>query len=320
MTRLLVTGATGFVGRGLVARAVDKNMRVRGASRRILADADPRVDYCQVGELSADTDWSAALRDIDVVVHCAARVHVMQERSEAPLADFRAANLQATLSLARQAVSAGVRRFVFISSIGVNGAQTFGQPFTEADPPAPHSPYSVSKHEAELALNLLGAQTGLEIVIIRPPLVYGPDAPGNFGKLLRAVALGRLLPLGAINNRRSFVGNDNLADFILACTTDPNAAHQTFLISDDCDLSTTELLRTLALAAGVPSRLLSISPWILRMAGALFGKKDALVSLTGDLRVDISKARRLLGWTPPMSPMQGMQKIFDKEENVEKVV
>lgn len=286
-------------------------MHVRAVTRQAQAALGLRCDYCQIGDMSADTDWSEALRDIDVVVHCAARVHVMKERSNAPLADFRSANLDATLSLARQAIKAGVRRLVFISSIGVNGAQTYEHPFTESDLPAPHSPYAVSKYEAELALMEMARETGLEVVIIRPPLVYGPDAPGNFGTLLRAVLAGRRLPLGAINNRRSFVGRDNLADFVLTCVTAPQAANETFLVSDDCDLSTADLLRSLAQAANVPSRLLGVPVWMLEFAGTILGKKDAMISLTGDLRVDVSKARRVLGWAPPMSPLEGMRRIFE---------
>lgn len=308
--RVLITGATGFVGRGVVAHALDQQILVRAVSRQQLASSDARLEYQQIGDLSAGTDWSDAVREIDVVVHCAARVHVMKDRSEHPLADFRAANLEATVSLARQAVAAGVRRLVFISSIGVNGAQTFQRPFTEVDPPAPHSPYAVSKHEAEIALAEVARETGLEVVIIRPPLVYGPDAPGNFGALVRAVRAGRRLPLGAIDNRRSFIGRDNLADFVLTCVSDPRAANQTFLISDDCDLSTSDLLRTLAQAANVDARLLAVPVWILRLAGAILGKRESIVSLTGDLRIDMSKARQVLEWSPPASPLEGMRRIF----------
>lgn len=310
MKRILITGATGFVGRGVVAHALDQQMQVRAVSRQLRASADSRLEYHQIGDLSVGTDWSDALREIDVVVHCAARVHVMKERSNHPLADFRVANREATISLARQAAAAGVRRLVFISSIGVNGAQTFGRPFTESDLPAPHSPYAVSKHEAEIALAEVVRETGLEVVIIRPPLVYGPDAPGNFGALVRAVLAGRRLPLGAIDNRRSFIGIDNLADFVLTCVTDPRAANQTFLVSDDCDLSTADLLRTLAQAANVQSRLLPVPVSMLRLAGAILGKRETVISLTGDLRVDMSKAREVLGWAPPASPLEGMRRIF----------
>lgn len=308
--RVLITGATGFVGRGVVNLALDQQMQVRAVSRQRLESSDPGLEYQQISDLSAGTDWSDALWEIDVVVHCAARVHVMEERSSDPLADFRATNRDATLSLARQAVAAGVRRLVFISSIGVNGAQTFDHPFSESDRPAPHSPYAVSKHEAEMALVEVACETGLEVVIIRPPLVYGPDAPGNFGALVSAVRAGKRLPLGAIDNRRSFIGRDNLADFILTCVTDPRAANQTFLVSDDCDLSTTDLLRTLARAANVQSRLLAVPVWVLGLAGAVLGKREAIVSLTGDLCVDISKARKVLDWAPPASPLEAMRRIF----------
>jgi nucleoside-diphosphate-sugar epimerase len=227
-----------------------------------------------------------------------------------PLSEFRKVNLQGTLNLARGAVKAGVKRLVFISSIGVNGAETSGNPFMAVDEPAPHSPYALSKHEAEIALRKLASETGLELVIIRPPLVYGPDAPGNFGTLMRAVKHGWPLPLGAVHNQRSLISLDNLVDFIITCTHHPNAANQTFLISDGHDLTTTELIQMMAMSAGVSSRLLPVPVSLLKVGAAFLGKSVQLQSLCGNLQVDISKARNLLGWVPPVSVNEGLRRAM----------
>jgi nucleoside-diphosphate-sugar epimerase len=244
-------------------------------------------------------------------VHLAARVHVLHYAVEDPLAAFRAVNVGGTLNLARQAICAGVKRFVFISSIGVNGSQTTkGKSFSESDKPKPHNAYALSKWEAELGLLQIADETGLEVVIIRPPLVYGANAPGNFGSLLRAVKLGWPLPLGTVRNQRSLVALDNLVDFIITCITHPLAANQTFLISDGQDLSTTELVRGMALAASVPARLLPVPVWALELAGRLLGKGDAVQRLCSNLQVDISKARSLLGWVPPVSVDEGLRRVF----------
>jgi nucleoside-diphosphate-sugar epimerase len=225
------------------------------------------------------------------------------------LAEFRLVNVQGTLNLARQAVEAGVKRFVFISSIGVNGAQTaLGKPFSEANLPKPHNAYALSKWEAEQGLLRIADETGLEVVIIRPPLVYGLDAPGNFGSLLRSVQRGWPLPLGAVYNQRSLVALDNLVDFIVTCITHPQAAYQTFLVSDRQDLSITELVRGMAQAAGVPARLLPVPVWALQAGASLLGKGDVVQRLCGNLQLDISKARSLLGWVPPVSVEEGLRR------------
>jgi nucleoside-diphosphate-sugar epimerase len=308
--RLLVTGGTGFVGRALATAAVERGAMVRVTSRRPAAQGGGAAAHCIVPSLDAGTDWRAALADIEVVIHCAARVHVMKETARAPLASFREANLDGTMRLARAAASAGVRRFVYISSIGVNGAATHGLPFSAASVPAPHSPYAQSKYEAELALAAFARQCGMELVIVRPPLVYGPAAPGNFGALVRAVQRGSWLPLGAVHNRRSFVGQDNLADFLLRCAVDARAAGHTFLVSDDADVSTTQLLQKLAHAAGRPSRLLAVPVPLLRLVGMALGKSAALQSVTGNLQVDVGAARDQLGWRPPLSLDEGLRRIF----------
>jgi nucleoside-diphosphate-sugar epimerase len=224
------------------------------------------------------------------------------------LAAFRVVNVEGTLRLARQAAAIGIKRFVFVSSVKVNGEETQpGRVFTESDASDPQDAYGISKYEAELGLRALAAQTGMEVVIIRPPLVYGFDAPGNFGALKRVVKRGWPLPLGAIHNQRSLVALDNLVDFIVICISHPMAANQTFLVSDGHDLSTTELVRGLARAAGVPARLLPVPVWALRAGATLLGKGNAMQRLCGNLQVDISKARRLLGWVPPVSVDDGLR-------------
>ncbi len=308
---VLVTGGRGFVGMALATGAFSKGFAVRISSRQKLTTPRSRLEFCQVGDLSPTTDWFAALLGIDVVVHCAGRAHVMKDTAVDPLAIFRAINLDGTLSLARQAAEAGVSRFVFISSVGVSGAQTvLGKPFRETDKPNSHNAYALSKLEAEQGLLRIAVETGIEVVIIRPPLVYGHGAPGNFGSLVRAVQRGWPLPLGAVHNQRSLVALDNLVDFIVTCITHPQAANQTFLVSDGQDLSTTELVHGMAQAAGVPARLLPLPVWALQAGASLLGKGDAVQRLCGNLQVDISKARSLLGWVPPVSVKEGLRRAM----------
>ena len=305
--QILVTGANGFVGRALCSETLARGAAVRGVSRAT-CDLPIGVDNVVVGCIDGSTDWLSVLADCEVVVHLAARVHVMQEATADPLKEFRRVNVQGTLNLARQTAAAGVRRFVFISSVGVNGAETFQRPFTAHDEVAPHSPYAVSKYEAELGLQALAAETGLEMVILRPPLVYGPNAPGNFGSLMRWLQRRVPLPLGAIHNQRSLVALDNLVDLIVICLTHPAAANQTFLVSDGEDVSTTELLRRMGQALGRPARLVPLPASILKLAAALMGKLGVAQRLCGSLQVDIDKTRRLLDWTPPLTLDEGLNK------------
>jgi nucleoside-diphosphate-sugar epimerase len=288
---LLVTGGTGFVGQALVKRLGDQPMRLA-----------TRVDAA---------GWLKALVGITTVVHLAARVHVMHETKSDPLTAFRTVNAGGTLNLARQAAAAGVKRFVFISSVKVNGESSPpGRSFAETDAPNPQDAYGQSKHEAEQGLRQLSADTGMEIVIIRPPLVYGPGVKANFAALMRAVQRGWPLPLGAVHNQRSLVALDNLVDFIITCITHPQAANQTFLVSDGQDLSTTELVRGMAQAAGVPALLLPVPVWALQAGATLLGKGDAVQRLCGNLQIDISKARSLLGWVPPVSVEEGLRRAM----------
>jgi len=262
-----------------------------------------------IGDISAATNWSTALHGADAVIHLAARVHVMRDTAIDPLAEFRLVNTQGTLNLARQAATAGVRRFIFLSTIGVNGNSTdYGEIFTETSASLPHDPYSVSKHEAEVGLRAISKSTGMELVIIRPTLVHGSKAPGNFGKLTQLVARGLPLPLASIQNRRSLVGIDNLVDFINTCLEHPAAANETFLVSDGEDLSTPDLIRRMARAMNRPARLLPVPKSVLMAAASMFGKRDMAQRLCGSLQVDISKSRELLGWNPPVSVDEGLRR------------
>ncbi len=280
---------------------------------RLPYDFSKGIKNVAVGSINSNTVWRDALVDCYAVIHLAAMVHVMQEASSNYLAIFRRVNVEGTLHLARQAEAAGVRRFVFVSSIGVNGAETFQQPFTSEDRVAPHSPYAVSKYEAELGLKAFAAETGMEVVIIRPPIVYGPNAPGNFGSLMRWLKRGLPLPLGAIHNQRSLVALDNLVDLILTCLTHPAAANQTFLVSDGEDVSTTELVRRMGQALDRSARLVPMPPSLLKVAAGLVGKGDMARRLCGSLQVDISKTRELLGWTPQVSLDEGLLRAAGHE-------
>jgi nucleoside-diphosphate-sugar epimerase len=300
--RVLVTGASGFVGRALLPRLQREAFLVRGTTRQT-GHALPDSVETTIAELHPDTDWRPVLGGVDAVVHLAARVHVMHDRALDPLAEFRRINVQGTENLARQAAAAGIRRFVFVSSVKVNGEAGV---YHEQDRPAPVDPYGISKHEAESRLRNVARNTGLEVVVVRPPLVYGPGARANFAALTRAVAAGVPLPLGAIHNRRSLIAVDNLADFIVTCLRHPAAANETFLVSDGEDLSTPALIRRLARAMGRRAYLLPVPPSILRATAALTGTTAAAQRLLDTLVVDIAKARRQLAWTPPLTVDEGL--------------
>jgi nucleoside-diphosphate-sugar epimerase len=310
---ILVTGASGFVGRALVQHlASDGRHQVRAAVRTSASinASGPHVEVVTVGDMTPQTIWSTALAHTDVVVHCAARVHVMNEMAPDPLAEFRRVNVDGSLNLARQALAAGVKRFVFISSIKVNGEETLpGKPFLADDAPAPADPYGVSKLEAEQALLALNREGAMEVTIVRPVLVYGPGVKANFLNMMRWLDKGAPLPLGAINvNRRSLVALDNLVDLITVCMTHPAAAGQVFLAADGEDLSTTELLRRTARALGKSTVLLPLPASWLSLAAKLLGKPGIAQRLCGSLQVDIAKNRELLGWAPPTGVDEALQK------------
>lgn len=305
-----LTGATGFVGRAVANKlaAIDRYV-VRLAVRNNTAKFLERAQVVQVGDLAAGTLWTDAVKDANVVIHSAARVHIMDDQSADPLAEFRQVNVEGTLNLARQAAAAGVHRFIFISSIKVNGEGTvFGKPYFADDVPAPADPYGISKLEAEQGLRVLAAETGMEVVIIRPVLVYGPGVKANFRSMMRWLNKGVPLPLGATGNKRSLVALDNLVDLIVTCIDHPAAANQTFLVSDGEDLSTTELLQRMGHALGKPARLLPVPASVLTAGAGLLGKKDIAQRLCGSLQVDISKTCTLLDWTPPVTVDAALRK------------
>ena len=312
--RILVTGASGFVGQGLLRRLnADGRHQVRAAVRRPIPVTGRSVECIVVGDQSTSTEWLSALRGIDVVVALSARVHIKENDAERQLAQCREVNVGGTLNLAQQAVQQGVRRFVFISSIKVHGEGTVPSstsapvPISESDRPAPEDPYGISKHEAEQGLLQIAASSAMEVVIIRPPLVYGHGVRANFRSLVRAVALGVPLPFGAVQNCRSLVSLDNLVDFIMCCIEHRAAANEVFLVSDGDDISTQELIRRLGRAMGRRVWLFQI-PVPLLMAGAvMLGEREKARRVLGSFQADISKARRLLGWKPPLTVDEGLQ-------------
>ncbi len=307
---ILVTGASGFVGSAVVNDLVHCGLPVRACSRSGHRELSGLVDSVAGVDLLNTIDFRPLLEGVSVIVHTAARVHVMRERAIDPQAAFRLLNVDSTLRLAQQAAAVGVKRFVFVSSIKVNGeATTVGRPFAASDTPNPSDPYGRSKLEAELGLQRIAMQTGLEVVIVRPPLVYGPGVKANFARLVSCVKAGIPLPFGcATTNRRSLVAIENLSNFLVLCTHAPAAANQTFLVSDDHDVSTAELLTSLGEALGRPALLLPV-PLGLLMAGAkILRKAEMAQRLLGSLQVDITKTKTILGWMPPLNLQQSLQR------------
>lgn len=304
---VLVTGATGFVGRYLCLRLLAQGCSVRGT---ILASENPAslvegVEPSVIEPLGGDTSWSQAVAGIDTVIHLAARVHIMDDSAVNPLAEFRKVNSEGTKRLACEAVKAGVGRFVFISSIKVNGEDSL-IPYSEESPVQPSDPYGISKWEAEQSLREIEVASGLEVVVVRPTLVYGPGVKANFLSMMQIISRGVPLPLASIANRRSLVYIGNLVDALATCAEHPAAAGQTYLVSDGEDLSTPELLRETARALGVSARLFPVALPLMRLAGNLTGKSAAVQRLTGSLTVDSSKIRRELDWRPPFTMEDGL--------------
>lgn len=307
----MVTGASGFVGRAFCQDCAGQGHDVVAALRAARGfDTSESVSSIVVGDIARQTDWRAALQGVDVVVHLAARVHVMRDTAGDPLAAFREVNVEGTRSLARQAAEAGVKRFVFLSSVKVNGESTLsGQAFAPDDSPAPEDAYGVSKLEAERALQDLCVRTGMEFVVIRPPLVYGPGVRGNFQAMVRAIQRGIPLPLGAIHNRRSLIALDNLVDLMSTCLVHPAAADQVFMAADGEDVSTSQLLRKVAAAYGLPARLIPVPAGLLRFGATVLGKQAAADRLLGSLVVDASGTRNRLGWQPAVSMDEQLKKM-----------
>jgi len=304
--RFLITGASGFVGRSLGVEAIRRGLCVRGAVRTphpLPAGVEPAI----VGPIDGKTNWTDALNDVDVVIHLAARVHVMRETAGDPLTEFLEVNLHGTANLARQAAQAGVKRLVYVSSIKVNGESTEAHPFSESDNPNPQDPYAVSKWQAEQALQRIARETGLEVVIIRPPLIYGPGVKGNFIKLLGAIDKGIPLPLAGAKSQRSLLYVDNLVDALIVCATHPAAINQTYLVSDGEDISTAELI-------GEISRLSGRSDWsfyfplpLLRVIGLLFRRRAQIERLLNPLCINGNKIRNELRWLPPYTLHDGLR-------------
>lgn len=302
--RVVVTGASGFIGRVLVNKLFENSLHpLRVVIRnKTSIEYDKAIDVSVIPVFDKNTDWSPCLNDCKVIIHMAARVHILKDRESDPLSIFRQVNVEATMNLAQQAVKAGVKRFVFISSIKVNGEETcLETPFQPDTSYVPTDPYGLSKYEAETQLISLGKKTGMEIVIIRPPLVYGPGVKGNFERLISWLKKGYPLPFAAVNNKRSFISVLNLVNFITCCIEHPAAANQVFLVSDGEDISTSDLLKKMGNSLASPAKLFSLPVWMLSGMGILMGKRAEIKRLCGSLQVDISKACDLLDWKPVIS-------------------
>lgn len=307
---VLVTGASGFVGRALCNRFA-RSWRVRAAVRNLDMSAPQNLVEYTLGELDIGFDWGGCLTGVDAIVHCASLVHVSEGRDGTGADAFERINVRGTIRLAQQAATAGVKRFVFLSSIGVNGDRTEqGRPFNELSPPAPRTLYAKSKLAAEKALRAIAEDTGLEVVIVRPPMVYGANAPGNFQMLRQMLEKGYPLPFGAIHNRRDFVGIDNLTDFLVTCAENSEASNQTFLVSDGSCISTTQFVNAMASCLSSNSINLPIPAPLLKVIGKLFNKDAEVKSACSNLEIDISKAQRYLGWSPAITIEDGLARAL----------
>jgi len=306
-SRILVTGATGLVGKALIPLLLEAGCKVRASARHRPTTSWAGHQDCEFVVHDLETDPAPLVRNIDAVVHLAARVHVMRDTAADPWTENRHINTGATLALARAAVAADARNFVFMSTIKVNGEATVDRPYSEVDSPQPQDAYAVSKYEAEQQLAALAAENPLGVTILRPPLIYGVGVKGNLASLARAIERGLPLPLGAIPNRRSFVYAGNLAGAILAALSQPAPGARTYLVSDGEDLSTTALIRAMAAAMRRPAHLIPVPPTLLRLAGKLTGRSAAVDRLLGSLVIDSSRIRRELGWTPRYSVREGLE-------------
>ncbi len=311
MVSFLITGANGFIGRTLCSELARQGHSVRAAVRAA-SPFNENIEVVALGSIDGEPDWTRALRDVEVVIHLAARAHVLRESAEHPLQEFRTVNVAGTERLARCAAVSGVQRLVYVSSIGVHGLHTEpGTEFSETSGINPHNAYTLSKWEAEQSLSRLSAETELGVVVVRPPLVYGAGVPGNFALMLDALAKRMPLPFASIHNHRSLIYVRNLVDALIACAIHPSAIGQTYLVSDGEDISTPDLLRRLGAAMGMPARLLPCPTALLKFAGRMAGKTEQIERLLSSLQVDSDKMRRDLNWRPPYSLQQGLQDTAD---------
>lgn len=306
--KILITGANGYLGQSLSLESLRRGIEVCAAVRK-LSKLPGFIEATNIGDINSTTDWSRALRECEVVVHLAARVHVNGKKESEDIEEFRKVNVEGTMNLAKQSSIVGIKRFIFISTIGVNGAETFGTPYKPQDTPAPHSAYALSKHEAERGLLKLAMETDMEVVIIRPPIIYGAKAPGNFGLLVDWLKRSIPLPLGCVkHNLRSFVAIDNIVDLILTCVMHPNAANKIFLVSDGEDISTAELLKKMGKTMQRPVYLLSVPVKLLILIASILGRKVMARSLLGSLQLDISDTCEVLNWKPSISMDEGLRR------------
>lgn len=296
---ILVTGADGFIGRQLCRNLIVRGYRVIAGIWQVGAYPEGCIPLV-IGDIAAKTDWDTVLKNVDIVVHLAGRVHVMRENASDPLSAFRCVNVEGTRRLAESAARLGMKRFIFMSTVKVHGEKTENgaKSFSEYDIPNPADAYGQSKWEAEQILREIESRSGLEVVVIRTPLVYGPGVKGNVKSLIRWVDRGVPLPLRSVRNQRSLTGLTNLSDAICCCLEHPRAAGGTFLVSDGEDRSTPELIRIIAAALGKRPRMLSVPQWILKLGGRLIGQSDSVSRLCSSLRVDSSLIRNVLGWKP----------------------
>lgn len=308
--RILVTGANGFVGKALCEHLASSNHEVIACTRKN-GQKSTGYSHFYIVAIDKNTEWKSLLLGVQVVIHLAARVHVMHEKAANSLSAFQEVNLHGTVNLARQAATAGVKRFAYVSSIKVNGEYSDEKPFTESDISNPQDPYAISKWQAEQALQEIGRETGMEVVIVRPPLVYGPEVKANFLHLLDIVNRALPLPLGSINNRRSMIYVGNLVDALMLCATHPKAAGQTYLVSDGDAISSPQLIKDIALAMRKPSRVFPFPLSIIQFCARLLGKSSVIERLTESLEIDSSKIRKELGWAPPYTMQQGLQATTD---------
>ncbi|MDH5189743.1 MAG: SDR family oxidoreductase [Gammaproteobacteria bacterium] len=313
--KILVSGANGFIGRALCTELLRQKHEVRCVVRDKIHSEDLLGEIVEVGEINSKTEWKTVFKDIETVIHLAARVHVMSESSDDPLAAFRAINVDGTENMAYAAAKQGVKRFIYISSIKVNGERTTSTCFTENDFPGPEDPYGVSKYESEQVLQCVSRDTGLEVVTIRPPLVYGAGVGGNFLRLLRMADWNIPLPLALVNNRRSMIYLGNLVDVLIVCATRPEAAGKTYLVSDGKDISTSQLIRNIKQLMQKPCWLWPFPPSLLILASKLVGKSAELERLIGSLVIDSSKIKKELAWSPPFTVEQGLAEMVHWFQN-----